>query len=139
MKSLTEFLKDHLDTSTPEEVWVDKIYLTESIPDELCSQYGLLFEKRDTFKTIPGTRYEYRIDPPNGEPRKGNLRHVHIYNKGKEILAMNVDGTAHDGFHQVKIPKEVADFLKEKGFEIPKDNLIEMMLPDLGGKQLLLD
>lgn len=140
MKSLAEFINEELESSKVEAVLVDRIYLTEEIPTNLCSEYGLLFEKKDRFDNIPGTRYEYRIDNPNGIPRPGNLRHVHIYNKGNELFAMNIDGTAHDGFHKVSIPKEVADFLRKKGFTIPKGNLIEMVIvPSLDGRQLLFD
>ncbi len=67
-----------------------------------------------------------RIDKSNGEPRPGNLRHIHIYAKGgKQLFAMNVDGTSHDGCHSVKIPDDVASFLSKKGFTMPDNNIIE--------------
>lgn len=125
--------------SPVEVVIVDKIYLGQPVSSELCAEYGLLLERRDQFSRIPGTKYEYRIDPPRGIPGPGNLRHVHIYDNGDHLFAMNIDGTAHDGCHQVCIPEEVAAFLRKKGFTIPKGNLIEMVLPAFGGRQLLCD
>jgi len=58
----------------------------------------------------------------------------------KQVFAMNLDGSAHDGFHQVEIPEEVVSFLRSKGFIIPPDNLIEWIeFKQSSGRQLLLD
>lgn len=39
---------------------------------------------------------------------------------------MNADSTAHDGFHQVRIPNELSLFLKNKGYPLPPNNIIEL-------------
>ncbi len=139
MKTISKLLDELKETPKAEQVIVDSIFLEEAIPEDLCSEYGLLLEKKDSDKPVPGTHYVYRIDPSRGTPGPGNLRHVHIYNKGKQIFAMNIDGTAHDGCHKVKIHKDLVDFLKKKGFTIPADNLIEMVNPVIGTRQLLCD
>ena len=69
-------------------------------------------------------QYTYRIDPPlHGTVQK----HIHIYKRGKELFAMNKDGSAHDGFHGEKIPKEVYDLLPQifNGVTLPSNGVIE--------------
>lgn len=139
MKENSQVKNEQNEGSAVEYVVVDRIYLDKNVSSDLCSEFGLLFEKRDRFEKIPASRYEYRIDSPAGIPRPGNLRHVHIFNNGKQIFAMNIDGTAHDGFHRVRIPQEIADVLRKKGFTIPANNLIEMVMQPIVGKQLLCD
>lgn len=48
-----------------------------------------------------------------------------MYYDGNEIWAMNVDGTAHDGYHQAKIDPSINPYLTKKGFPIPANNIIE--------------
>lgn len=55
-----------------------------------------LFESK--IMPINGTRLSYRIDNPRDEARPGNQRHIHVIAKNGELFAMNVDGSAHDGF-----------------------------------------
>ena len=50
---------------------------------------------------------------------------------------MNVDGTAHDGCHKVKIPQVVNDFMVKKGFKVPADGIIEFY--NAGSSHLLLE
>ena len=98
-----------------------------------------LLEQKRTFIPVPGTKYLARIDPPRGIPSPGNLKHVHLYNRGRELFAMNVDGSAHDGYHNYVIPNNprLMDFLRQKGFIIPKDNIIEISFPSPHDRQLL--
>jgi hypothetical protein len=81
------------------------------------------------YKQVPGAKkYKYRIDKAKGEPSLGNLRHIHIFTtKDKQVFAMNVDGTAHDGYHEVQIDEDLIEFLKNKGFTIPNNNIIPLV------------
>lgn len=47
---------------------------------------------------------------------------------------MNLDGTAHDGYHQVKISDDIVSFLKGKGFTLPNNNIIELKNFSTGGE-----
>ena len=118
MESLQNSIKDNLKSiNTLKNVYFDAIYLD-------ISEVNLFIE--GLYKPIPGlNRYGYRIDIPHGEQRPGNQKHMHIYVKNNELLALNIDGTAHDGYHNVEIPKKLITFLKDKGFTIPPNNLIE--------------
>lgn len=110
-------------------VIVDVIIIDQTTYDAV-DHTGFIVEAKHQFPYIPGTKYTYRIDQPNGEPRPGNLKHIHIYGKTGQLVAMNVDGSAHDGYHQVRIPDDVVPFLQKKGFTLPPDNIIEIyMLP----------
>jgi hypothetical protein len=58
------------------------------------------------------------MDTANGEPSLGYLRHIHIFtSKDKQVFAMNVDGTAHDGCHDIQIDEGLIEFLKTKVFQ----------------------
>lgn len=58
------------------------------------------------------------------EPGK---EHIHVFAKGRAIFALNIDGTAHDNSHGVKIPNKVADAIRThfQKFILPPNNLIE--------------
>lgn len=107
-------------------VIVDSIIVTEDVHRSI-NRDGLIIEAKTVFDPIPGVKhYTYRIDPQLGEGGPGRQRHIHIYYNGKEMFAMNADSTAHDGYHQVRIPDDVAPFMKKKGFPLPNNNIIEM-------------
>lgn len=78
-------------------------------------------------KSIPGVRhYTYRIDPQLGDGGPGRQRHIHIFYDSDQLFAMNFDSTAHDGYHNVRIPDSIVHFLKEKGATIPDGNIIQL-------------
>lgn len=120
-----EILEDDVIMIFPDMLFTDKEF------PELC-------EAKDCFTPIPGLKsYSIRKDKPRGVPGPGNQYHWHIYFRGKECFVVNIDGTGHDGYHKVKIVKEIADFLRKKGADIPETNIIECRM--LKNKQLLLD
>lgn len=53
--------------------------------------------------------------------------HLHVYDGNNQIFAINRNGTAHDGFHGVKIPSKVYDELKKryKDWLLPVNKIIE--------------
>lgn len=112
----------------------------EISPDIIFSDYPIpnLSEAKDCFSAISGLKgYTYRKDKPNGIPSPGNLYHWHVYLRGQECFAVNIDGTGHDGYHNVKLKSEVADFLRSMGVNIKASNIIETRI--ISSKQLLFD
>ena len=110
------------------------------VPDIIFTDVELpeLSEAKDSFSSIPSLKgYSYRKDKPSGIHSPGNQYHWHIYLRGKECFAVNIDGTGHDGCHNVKIDNELADFLRSKRANIPNTNIIECR--NCLNKQLLLD
>lgn len=122
---MEEILEDSIITITPEIIFID---------NELSN----LSEAKDCFSAIAGLKgYSYRKDKPNGTPGPGNQYHWHIYCYGVECFAVNIDGTGHDGYHNVRISQELADFLRSKGANIKATNIIETRI--FTSKQLLFD
>lgn len=130
MDNITKYLNRRinsiLDNGILRNVVIDCIIVTEDV-DKTLNKEGLILEKKDHFAPVPGqNHFSYRIDKQLGNGGPGLQRHIHMFRDGKEIFAMTVDGTAHDGYHQVEIPKELNPFLIKKGFQIPPDNIIEL-------------
>lgn len=79
------------------------------------------------YKIIPGTKNSYRKD--NGNIDIKTQEHVHVYAKkdgnGKELYAVNIDGSGHDGSSGKKIPDKHAEFLRGKGYDIKEDCILE--------------
>ena len=119
-----------------ENVIIDSIIITENVNSTL-NKDGLILEYKTVFNPVPGMKhYSYRIDKQQGDGGPGRQRHIHLYYNGEQPFAMNVDGTAHDGYHQVKIPSELVPFLKGKGFAIPTNNIIELKQYNSAGQLL---
>ncbi len=122
----------------------DTYFIHITFENEVQKEKDLILEGKDKYSQILGTTFYYRKDVPFGEHRKGNQIHYHFFTKnGKELFAINQDGTAHDGYHGITIPQAIADFLRQKGFSIPKNNLIEAVETlfncSTNSRQLLLD
>lgn len=132
MESLTAYLNRRIKAvfgyGLLENVIVDNIIVTEEANSRI-NKDGLIFEAKTVFNPIPGVKhYTYRIDKQLGDGGPGRQRHIHIYYNGDELFAMNADLSAHDGYHQVKIPNEITPFLNDKGFPVPANHIIEMLL-----------
>ena len=129
MEDLKSYLVKHLTKDMGngilENVIIDSIIVTEEVNNNL-DKSGLILEKRDFFTPVPGVKnYSYRIDSQLGTGGPGRQRHIHLFYNGKELLAMNVDASGHDGYHQVRLPLEVVPFLRDKGFSVPSNYIIE--------------
>lgn len=79
-----------------------------------------------TYKPIPGTKKSYRIDKECSFTHV--QKHAHVYakpnGKGKELYAVNLDGSGHDGSKHTMEPYEI-EFFKNLGFTIPDNGVIE--------------
>ena len=129
-------LRISVEQSVLTDYYLESIIISEDVYNEIDNR-GFIVEAKSTSGVISGSKYSYRIDRPFGEQKPGNLKHIHIFVKGKDLFAMNVDGTAHDGCHKVKIPEDVMDFMANKGFKVPADGIIEFY--NAGNNQLLLE
>lgn len=83
-------------------------------------------------------QYTYRIDPPHN-PQNGQ-KHIHFMDKGGEIFALNMDGSAHDGWHGVHIKNKILDALPEimPGVTLPKDGFIESVYKSCGSDEEII-
>ena len=140
MDSITAFLNRSINAilgrGLLEQVIVDYILVAENANSKINTD-GLILEAKVSFNPIPGVKhYTYRIDKQQGEGGPGRQRHIHIFFDGNELFAMNADSTAHDGYHQVRIPDEISSFLNSKGFPVPANNIIELLIPTTTGMLL---
>lgn len=130
MESLTSYLNRIINrilgSGILENVIVDSVILTE-VANDRVDKSGFIVEAKVLYDPVPGVKkYSYRIDKQQGEGGPGRQRHIHIFYNNEELFAMNVDSTAHDGYHQVRIPDELSSFLKKKGFPLPPNSIIEL-------------
>lgn len=83
----------------------------------------LLLEAKSCGVPLIGT-YSVKKHPPHVP---GCDYHLHVYDSGNEIFAINQNGTAHDGYHGVRIPNKVYKELlnRYKSWNFPVDQMIE--------------
>lgn len=77
------------------------------------------------YQPLTQKRYYYRMDKSNNAPSQ--QRHIHVYrdNRGKrQLFAMNVDGSSHDGSQYI-IPKDLFAPLQKLGLTIPSGGVLE--------------
>ncbi|SJM94450.1 hypothetical protein CRENPOLYSF2_400002 [Crenothrix polyspora] len=82
-----------------------------------------------TYKTIPGTKCSYRVDPQNTNTM--TQKHAHVYAKpsggGKELYSINLDGSGHDSSSGKTIPASHAKYFQNLGFSIPSNLALESL------------
>ncbi len=68
--------------------------------------------------------YSYLKHPPHTTPGE---YHLHVYDGNNQIFAINKNGTAHDGYHGVRIPNKVYNALKQIYIDwtFPENKIIE--------------
>jgi hypothetical protein len=68
----------------------------------------------------------YTIDHHQPHNSTGDY-HIHLSEKGNEILAINKNGSAHDGYHGIRIPNKPFKALIKKypDWNLPENQLIE--------------
>lgn len=101
---------------------VDEILIRLFVPDD--EEIPLLLESRQKGRILVGT---YSYDIHMGHNSTGEY-HLVLYDKGREILAINkISGTAHDGYHGVRIPNKAFDVLKKKfsDWKWPENQILE--------------
>lgn len=87
------------------------------------NEYQQLNEANHKGRHLIGDYY-YDIHQPHNST--GDY-HIHLRNKGNEILSMNRGGNAHDGYHGVKIPSKAFKALKKElpDWKWPENRIIE--------------
>jgi|GEM_PF-4137684 len=100
---------------------IDSIIVPEDyiIPIRVSNEIILEYKQ---YKNIPGTTKTYRIDAANTNTM--TQKHIHVFYDGKQLYAINVDGTSHDGSKYI-LSKKDQSFLKDMGFTVPKDGILE--------------
>jgi len=76
--------------------------------------------------------YSIRKDPPHGGQGQ---THFHVIRRDNELMAVNMDGTGHDGSSGYTLPGVVANWLQKNvdGINIRQDRVIEMITARLDG------
>lgn len=96
-----------------------------------------LIEEHETYKKFGNSPVmTYRIDKGDGTP--GRQTHVHVFMKGQQLYAINMDGSPHDG-SKAKLSKKSIETLKALGVTPPEDGLLEWIEKNMERKQLLCD
>ena len=110
-----------------------KEFLRESAERNRAFREWVQLFEHEVYKPIPGTQNSYRSDP--GNTNTMTLRHSHVYarpkGRGKELYAVNLDGSGHDGFTGTAIPARHAEYFRSLGYAIPDTNVLESL--DLDG------
>lgn len=88
-------------------------------------------DEHKLYQNFPGEKTSYRIDPCNTSTM--TQRHAHIFAKpegqGRQLYAVNVDGSGHDGSSGIEISGSHAEFLRGEGFAVPMTNILEQLDP----------
>ena len=109
-----------------------RLGLRQSIADANRQQ----LDEHHVYRQFPGEKTSYRID--SGNTSTLTQRHAHVYaqpgGKGRQLYAVNIDGSGHDGSSGIELSSSHADFLRGKGFDIPTTNIIEQLDHDSLGQ-----
>lgn len=88
-------------------------------------------DEHKLYKNFPGEKTSYRLDACNTSTM--TQRHAHIFampdGEGRQLYAVNVDGSGHDGSSGIEISGSHAEFLRRKGFAVPVTNILEQLDP----------
>jgi hypothetical protein len=99
----------------------------QNAPDVTIVELEQDLLEHEVYKDIPKTNSSYRTDAAN--TNKQTQQHVHVYAKpkgsGKEMYALNQDGSGHDGSSGIKIPKKHADYFRSQGYDVKDGSILE--------------
>jgi hypothetical protein len=113
------------------EITIDDLVVNIYFDDYKDKDFVDLKEARHKAIPLGGPYLAYLDSPhiPQGQ------KHIHVYHKNNQIFALNIDGSAHDKSHGVKIPGKVGKALSDilPGFKLPNDNIIESLTFDQDG------
>ena len=87
------------------------------------NQSELLLEAKTKGEPLIGTYsvIKHQRHTPDGD------YHLHVYDEQNQIFAINKGGSAHDGYHGVRIPNKVYQELTKRynGWQFPPNKIIE--------------
>jgi hypothetical protein len=105
-----------------------ELWKNEERKSDIMQKTILLFE-HEVYKRIPGTSASYQTH--SGNINTNTIKHSHVYATlkgiGRELYAVNKDGSGHDGSEGIKIPSKHADHFRGKGYEIGLSNILETL------------
>lgn len=114
---------------------VDSIIIPDICEKSFPSLGNMVLEFKQ-YKNIPGTTKTYRIDSANTNTQ--TQKHIHVYFDGKQIYAINADGSPHDG-SKYRISKIDQKFLASQGFKVPENGILELYVFKDGTKHLICE
>jgi hypothetical protein len=94
----------------------------------------LLLEAKHIGKPIGG---KYSVVKHNAHSPV-NQRHYHFFDRNNEVLAVNIDGSAHDTFHNTPIPIIIADYMRELKIPVPENRILECLEYPKNAKEMML-
>ncbi|WP_299005908.1 hypothetical protein [uncultured Caulobacter sp.] len=113
----------------------------DCFPEDLPEITGVTIKDGDGWLTLNEGKWisgrfpdNIRIDQPTHLAGQGQI-HGHVHDrKGREIVAVNLDGTSSHG-RKGRLHPDDAAALEKRGFQIPKDRIIEFWV--IGQGQVL--
>ena len=120
-------IKSHCYTFELNDCIVYLYFNEDEIIDVIKNRPVLLQESRSLDLGKGGKLEFHRSNNSNiHDPSKD---HLHYFLRGKQIFAINRDGTAHDGFHGVVMPKNVYNYIKSNypDFTLPQNRMLESL------------
>ena len=95
----------------------------------LCESTDKLLLEFKVYRLIPGTKNSYRQDSANTNTL--TQQHSHVFARprgsGKQLYAVNFDGSGHDGSSGTCISDVHADYFRGQGYSIRHDNILESL------------
>jgi hypothetical protein len=110
--------------------YLDEVFLTEDGASGQCLREG----------KIVGGRFRDNMRIDRATHLLSGEQHAHVYGrKGELIGVLNFDGTKSHGGQSFKLHKNDAEALRQRGFKLPDNNIVEWILFDVavGGAPLL--
>jgi hypothetical protein len=56
------------------------------------------------------------------------MSHFHVFRHKNQVGVVNIDGTGHDGYSGTRLNRNQGNFLRSKGVNLPKNNVIATKL-----------
>ena len=101
-----------------------KEFFYDRIAEEKANQF---LNEWNCFSLIPGTKNSYTEHPANTSTL--TQKHAHVYAKpkggGKQLYAVNLDGTGHDGSSGTLLSDKHAAYFRSLGYTLPENNILE--------------
>ena len=110
----------------------------KSFKDFLCGRLAeqkakQLLAEWSCFSLIPGTKNSYTEHPASTSTL--TQKHAHVYAKpqggGKQLYAVNLDGSGHDGSEGSRISEKHAAYFRDLGYKVPENNILETVSLDV--------
>jgi hypothetical protein len=110
--------------------YLDEVFLTEDGATAQCLREG---------QRIDG-RFNCNIRIDRATYRLSGDQHAHVYGLHDKLVGvLNFDGTRSHGGESFRLDKKDAAALRQRGFRVPENNIVEWILFDVALYGLLLE